>query len=93
MNEDVLVLLIPIIAIIMGGLIFLVPIAGWTARFALKPIVEAVARMREAQGATREVQILEQRVALLEQQVQLLEGSVDQIADKREFDRKLSPGG
>jgi len=32
--------------VIMGTLIILIPVAGLTARFALKPIVEAVARMR-----------------------------------------------
>jgi hypothetical protein len=72
----------------------LIPVAGLTARFALKPIVEAIARMRESQTAGQEVGLLERRVALLEQQVQQIDGSVDRLAEASEFDRKLeaAPG-
>jgi hypothetical protein len=38
--------LIPIVAIVMGMLTVLIPITGFTARFALKPIAEAVATAR-----------------------------------------------
>jgi hypothetical protein len=79
-----------IIAIVMGMLVVLIPVAGLTARFALKPIVEAIARMREGQTGQQELSLLQQRVALLEQQVQIMEQSVDQIADEREFQRQLS---
>ncbi len=87
-------LLIPLVLGTLGILTVLIPIAGLTARFALKPIVEAFARMREVQGGTaaREVQVLEQRVALLEQQYQHLEGSLNRIGELKEFDRKLTAG-
>ena len=83
-----------LVAVTLGCLIVLVPIAGITARFALKPIVESFARMREVQsGSTgRELGVLEQRVALLEQQFQNLEGSIKQIGDLKEFDRQLNKG-
>lgn len=89
---DVLPLLIPILAILTGGLILLIPVAGLTARFALKPIVEAIARMREGQtGASgREFAVMEKRVALLEQQVQTMEVELDRLAGAREFDRQLA---
>jgi hypothetical protein len=91
MTEDVLTLMIPIIAIIMGSLIFLIPIAGFTARFALKPIVEAFGRMREIQaGPSHELGILEQRVALLEQQLSILEGTVQNAVAARHLDRRLT---
>jgi hypothetical protein len=85
-------LLIPIVAILTGGLIILIPVAGLTARFALKPIVEAVARLRDGQaGASgRELAIMEQRVALLEQQVQSMESALDRIGSARDFDRQLA---
>jgi len=79
-----------IVAIVMGMLVVLIPVAGLTARFAFKPIVEAIARMRETQGATREVALLEQRVALLEQQVQLVESSVGRLAEESDFQRRLT---
>lgn len=85
-------ILIPLVAIVMGCLMFLIPIAGFTARFALKPIVEAMAKYREMQGGAsgRELNVLEQRVALLEQQYQGLENSVSRIGELKDFDRQLT---
>lgn len=85
-------ILIPLVAIVMGCLMFLIPIAGFTARFALKPIVEAMAKYREMQGGVsgRELNVLEQRVALLEQQYQGLENSVTRIGELKDFDRQLT---
>lgn len=87
-------LLIPILGIVFGSLMFLIPIAGFTARFALKPIVEALAKYRELQGGVtgREINVLEQRVALLEQQYQNLETSVSRMGELKEFDRQLTSG-
>ena len=87
-------ILIPLVLGTLGILTVLIPIAGLTARFALKPIVEAIARMREMQaGATgRELNVLEQRVALLEQQYQALDSTVERIAEIKDFDRQLTAG-
>lgn len=81
-----------IVAVVMGLMVVLIPIAGLTARFALKPIAEAVARMRSAQGADRELKLVEQRLALLEQQLSNLETDVRKIEDVAEFDRQLKSG-
>jgi hypothetical protein len=94
MNADVLELLIPLTAIVMGSLMFLIPIAGLTARFAIKPIMEALGRAREGAGTNaRELSVLEQRVALLEQQYQNLEGSVERLQDVKDFERRLTGPG
>ena len=79
-----------IVAIVMGMLVVLIPVAGLTARFALKPIVEAIARMRETQTASRELGMVEKRLALLEQQMLNMEGAVDRISEETEFQRKLT---
>ncbi len=84
--------LVPLVAVVMGLLVVLIPISGLTARFALKPIAEAVARMRESQGSSREVAILEQRVALLEQQLSNVETDVNRLEESREFERQLRSG-
>ena len=89
MDPTTLELFIPITAIVMGSLIVLIPIAGLTARFALKPIMEAIGKAKESQARTAELATLEQRVALLESQYSHLEGSVDRLAETREFDRQL----
>jgi hypothetical protein len=87
-------ILIPLVLGTLGILTVLIPIAGLTARFALKPIVEAIARMKEVQaGATgRELNVLEQRVALLEQQYQALDSTVERISEIKDFDRQLTAG-
>jgi hypothetical protein len=87
-------ILIPLVLGTLGIMTVLIPIVGLTARFALKPIVEAIARMREAQaGSTgRELGVLEQRVALLEQQYQQLDTTVDRLAEIKDFDRQLTSG-
>jgi hypothetical protein len=79
-----------VLGVVFGCLIVLIPLAGITARFTIRPIVDAIARMREAQGTSRDVDLLEKRVALLEQQVQSMESSVDRLVEKQEFDRKLA---
>lgn len=97
MDTDILELMIPLTAIILGSMMFLIPIAGLTARFALRPIMEAIAKGRELQmqgtDQSREVAILEQRVALLEQQLQGIESSLHRIEDGISFERQLRPGG
>ena len=84
--------LVPLVAVVMGLLVVLIPISGLTARFALKPIAEAVARMRESQGSSREIAILEQRVALLEQQLSSVETDVNRLEEAKVFERQLHSG-
>lgn len=79
-----------IVAIVMGMLIVLIPVAGLTARFAFKPIAEAIVRMRETQGRNQEISLLEKRVSLLEQQLNHMETSVGRLEEERDFQRKLT---
>ena len=53
----------------LGVLIVLIPVLGFTVRFAIKPIVEALARARESSGPGREVELLAARVRELEEEV------------------------
>lgn len=88
--------IVPVIAVTGGILMFLIPIAGLTARFALKPIVESIARLKEMQGtgggSSSDVRQLDQRLTMIEQQMQTMEGSIRQLSDARDFDRQLSSG-
>jgi hypothetical protein len=92
MDGETIRLLIPLSAIILGSLCLLIPIAGLTLRFAIKPVMEAIVKGREAQinGAGRELGVLEQRVALLEQHYQTLESSLDRLKEAKDFERQLS---
>jgi hypothetical protein len=84
--------LIPILAILIGGLVVLLPIAGLTARFALKPVVEAFVSLRSRSGQDERIAVLEQRLALMEQQLHGLESAHLRIEEERSFDRSLHPG-
>jgi hypothetical protein len=81
-----------VIAVIMGISVVLIPIIGLTARFALKPTVEALSRIFEGRGRDETVQILERRIALLESQVEVMESSVRRVEEGARFDAQLKAG-
>jgi hypothetical protein len=78
-----------IIAVIMGISVVLVPVLGLTARYALKPIVEALGRVFEGRGKDERVQILERRVGLLETHIENLESTFHRLEEGTTFDRQL----
>lgn len=86
--------LVPLAGIIMGSLIVLIPVAGLTARFAMKPIVESMAKLRQASNQGEAVGMLERRITLLEKEVQNLTGireDLGRLVEEMEFQRQLMP--
>ena len=81
-----------VIAVIMGISIVLVPVIGLTARFALKPVAEALSRVFEARGTDESIQILERRISLLEQHVEGIEASMNRLEETSRFDAQLRSG-
>ena len=89
--QDILPIdLTALLAVFMGVSVVLVPVIGLTARFALKPTVEALSRFFDKKGSDEAVSILERRMALMEQQLESIESSVQRIADTAEFDHDLA---
>lgn len=80
-----------LLAVFMGISIVLIPVIGITARFALKPTVEALARLFEHRGLEETVSIMDRRMALLESQMESMESSMKQLAEVADFHRQLSP--
>jgi hypothetical protein len=80
---------VSIVAVSGGILIVLVPIAGLTARFALKPLIESITEAMRVRQGSGDVQGMERRVAMLEQELTSLRGEVARAADGADFDRKL----
>jgi hypothetical protein len=89
MDTDVLPYIIGFTAVVMGGLAVLIPIAGLTARFALKPIIEAITAFKGAQGSDQRVGFLEQRLSLLEEQLHAVERDHERLVEENDFRRKL----
>lgn len=67
MPIEVLPFILTALAIITGGVLLLIPVSGFTARFALKPVIEQIIRLRDTDARRREVLELQARVSLLEQ--------------------------
>ncbi len=81
-----------IISVIMGISIVLIPVIGLTARFALKPVVEALARVFESRGMNESMQIMERRMALMEAQVEAMGGTMKRLEETSTFDAQLRTG-
>jgi len=84
-----------IIAIIMGMLVVLIPIAGLTARYAIKPITESLAKLRQSNVDRQMVEMMERRLSLLEQEVHGLGGvreDMTRLLEEVEFQRQLKSG-
>lgn len=61
-----------VIATTLGLMSILVPVAGFTLRFAFKPLVEALAMAWSARNRSHEeIALLEKRIALLERELEL----------------------
>lgn len=83
MDSNDIVGLVAVIAI------FLVPSLGLTARFALKPIVDSVLRVREALDRQHPTAIEDSRVTALQHEVYELREAVDRLTAAAEFDAQL----
>jgi len=81
-----------LVATVLGISLVLIPVLGFTARYALKPTVEALSHMFDHKNVEGVVQVLERRVTLLEQQVEEIEGSVSRIAEAEAFHAALKGG-
>lgn len=81
-----------LVAVFMGISVVLIPVIGITARFALKPTVEALARLFEHKGLEDTVGIMDRRMALLESQIESLEHTVKQLSEASDFHRQLGSG-
>lgn len=81
-----------IIAIVMGISVVLIPVAGITARFALKPTVEALSKFFDTKGTEETVRILERRVSLMEQQLESMESTVEHLREVGAFQAELESG-
>lgn len=82
--------LVALVSAILGISVILVPVIGVTARFALKPVVEALTKVFEARELDESVKILERRVELQEHQIESLQNTLEQLTEAREFERQLA---
>ena len=76
-----------ILGLILATGFVLIPSLGLTARFALKPIVESILRIRESLDRGRTMQ--DPRLEALEERVAAMQETLERVAQTVEFDRQL----
>jgi hypothetical protein len=64
-----------LVAVVLGCMIPLIFVVGITMRFAAKPLVEALGKLRENGAPARDLEVLSRRVLELEQEVLRLRAS------------------
>ena len=74
----------------MAMTLVLIPGMGLTARFALKPILEALGQVLNQKGSDEALQLMERRMAMLEQQIDLMEGTMRRLDETVQLDRALT---
>lgn len=89
MDEDIL-------AISAIFLCVFTPIAGLTLRFALKPIVDSIARLLEARAnsapAAAASELNERRMALLETELSVMRQELLRVTEQKDFMDRLGAG-
>ena len=83
---------VSLVATIMAIGVVLVPVIGFTARFALQPVVDALGRYVENQSNKEAALIAERRMQLLEEEISAVRHAVERMADVQSFDAKLKSG-
>lgn len=81
-----------LLAVFMGLSIVLIPVIGLTARFALKPTVEALSRFFDKKGSDESYLLLERRMALIEAHIDSIESNVSRLVEVSEFHHELKSG-
>lgn len=81
-----------LLALFFAGSIVLTPLLGLTLRFALKPLIESVARL---QGSSRDddLRLLTRRVEALENELEMTQRALGDVRAASDFDRRLNGPG
>ena len=84
--------IVSLVAVIGGLSLVLIPVAGLTLRFALKPVVETIGGFMAAREAKASLELVERRLDLMEQHMELLQSSMERVVTATEFDAQLKSG-
>jgi hypothetical protein len=85
MDEDIIFMLLI-------GITVIIPVTGVTLRFALKPIVDSIARLMEIREGRERSEVMAQRLGLMEQELQLARSEIREMQARDDFYQRLGPG-
>ncbi len=83
-------ILIAMTAVVLGCTIVLIPVAGLTLRFAVKPLIEAWKQTKEVTVNSNQMAMLERRIQVLEKQVETLDRDNTRLLEEVGFRERLS---
>jgi septal ring factor EnvC (AmiA/AmiB activator) len=93
-NPAELEVLAPLIGFVVCAFVVSIPVVAFSARYAAKPVVDALVRLREAQGKTaateERLQLQERRMTLLENELQHIGTTLERLADAERFHAQLA---
>lgn len=89
MDPDIIENITGLVAVLLGTAIVLIPVLALSARFALKPVIEAIIRLRQSQGAAQDSAVQDRRISLLEAEVQNLQQAIHSLTEAEDFRRRL----
>lgn len=87
--DDIIRLVLVLVVVVLPALAVTLAI---TARFAVRPIVEAIARLREMSSPQPNSNQLESRIAAVEQELRQLRDGFERLATAVEFNEQLRGG-
>ena len=79
-----------ILAILLAGIIVLVPVFGLMLRFALRPAIEAWMKLRSENAAPEHTQLLSRQISLLESEIQQMQQTLERLVEVQDFQRQLN---
>jgi len=86
----------PVFGLAIVAFVVSIPLVGISLRIAAKPVVEALARYREAQNAGKAsdelLMLQDRRIGLLEAELQHVHTALRQLTEAEEFRRQLESG-
>ena len=79
---------------VMGLVIVGIPVLGFTAKMVLKPLVEALVRLREAGVVmgSQQQQLADQKFVQMQEEIRLLHEQVERLTEAETFHRQLGAG-
>src|SRR5215212_12031196 len=96
MSPEQIEMLAPLIVFAIAAFIVSIPVIAFSARYAVKPVVDALIRLREAQGrtgASNEMMALQdRRLSLLESEIQHVGATLERLVEAQEFHTSLGAG-
>jgi hypothetical protein len=88
--------LAPLIGFLATAFIVSIPVIAFSARFAIRPIADAMVRLREAQngarGADDALLMHDRRLSLMEAELQQISSTLDRLVEADQFRTQLESG-